>query len=189
MIIAFNHHPFPYKERARITLLVFLLTCIALFARNTLASEWNIIIHNDMNSNTTTKVAIIKNESDHTLEIYRDSVGAIRARFTLSQALLRFPNSFCPTFQIDSALPTNRSLNDAPCLSSATWAEFILGYVVDSQINSDTIVNLMNGVDLNFRFLVENGDYRQTIFSLRGSKRTMPMAFGDGVHVSSINSF
>ena len=189
MRIALNHHPFPDKGRARITLLFLFLTCFAFFSTNTLAAEWNIITHNDMDSNTVTSVAIIKNESDHTLEIYRDSVDAVRARFTLNQGLIRFPDSFCPTFQIDSSPPTNRSLNDALCLSGATWAEFILGYVVDGQINSGAVAGLMNGVGLNFRFLLENGDYRQTLFSLSGSKRAMSAALGDGVGVTNVNSF
>jgi hypothetical protein len=189
MRIALNHHQFPDKGRIRITLIFLFLACIAFFSTNTLAAEWNIITHNDMDSNTVTSVAIIKNDSGHTLEIYRDSVNAVRARFTLNQGLIQFPDNFCPTFQIDSGPPSNRSLNDALCLSGATSTEFILGYVADDQINSSVVADLMNGVVLNFRFLLENGDYRQTLFSLSGSKRTMSAAFGDGVRISSVNSF
>jgi hypothetical protein len=189
MRIALNHYPFPVQARARTTLLVFFIAFFFFFSANALAAEWSTITHNDMDSNTITSVAIIKNKSGHTLEIYRDSVDAVRARFTLSQALIRFPDSFCPTFQIDSGIPTNRSLNDAPCLPGATWAEFILGYVINDQIDSAAVAGLMNGVGLNFRFLLENGDYRQTQFSLLGSKRAMTAALGDGVSVTSVNSF
>ncbi|MFT5351752.1 MAG: hypothetical protein ACI9MF_002577, partial [Gammaproteobacteria bacterium] len=118
-----------------------------------------------------------------------DSVDAVRARFTLSQGLIRFPDNLCPTFQIDSGLPTNRSLNDAPCLSGDTWAEFVLGYVENGHINSVAVAGLMNGVGLRFRFIIENGDYRETLFSLFGSKRAMSAALGNGITVNTVNSF
>jgi hypothetical protein len=151
------------------------------------AAEWKIVMHNDMDTNTITSIAIIKNENGETLEIYKDSVNAVRARFTLSRNLLQFPDNFCPTFQIDSGEPTNRSVNDAPCLSAKTWAEFILGYVENGNISSSAVVDLMNGVGLRFRFMLENGDYRETLFSLRGSKRAMSAALGTGVSVTPLN--
>jgi hypothetical protein len=151
------------------------------------AAEWNIIKHNDMDTNTITSIAIIKNENGETLEIYKDSVDAVRARFTLSRNLIQFPDNFCPTFQIDRGEPTNRSVNDAPCLSAKTWAEFILGYVKNGNISSSAVVGLMNGVGLRFRFRLENGDYHETLFSLRGSKRAMSAALGNGVSVTPLN--
>ncbi len=170
-----------------ILLFAILFLCV-LLVKPANAAEWNIIMHSDMDSNTTTSVAIIENESGYTLEIYKDSVDAVRARFTLAEGLIRFPDNFCPTFQIDSGQPKNRSINDAPCLSDKTWAEFILGYVENEQVSSSTVAGLMNGVGLRFRFLLENGDYRETLFSLRGSKRAMSTALGVNIGVSTLNS-
>jgi hypothetical protein len=182
MNIALNQSPFIAKSKAVSTFLAIVL-CYSILAFNPASAvEWNIITHNDMDSDTITSVAIIKNESEYTLEIYKDSVDAVRARFTLSRSLIRFPDDFCPTFQIDSGEPKNRSINDAPCLTGDTWAEFILGYVVNGQVNSSAIVGLMNGIAIRFRFLLENGDYRETLFSLRGSKRAMSAALGEGVN-------
>lgn len=149
------------------------------------ANEWNIITHNDMDSNTTTSIAIIENDKGYTLEIYKDSVGAIRARFTLTQNLVRWPDDFCPTFQIDNGPARNRSINDAPCLSANTWAEFVLGYESNGHVSSRAIVGLMNGVNISFRYLLDRGYYHETRFSLRGSKRAMSAALGAGVTVSS----
>ena len=164
------------------------MSCYLIFALVPVsAAEWNIIMHNDMDTNTVTSVAIIKNETGYTLEIYKDSVDAVRARFTLSRDLIRFPDDFCPTFQIDSGEPTNTSVNDAACLSGDIWAEFILGYVENGSINSSAVVGLMNGVGLRFRFLLENGDYRETLFSLSGSKRAMSAALGDGISVAPLH--
>ena len=182
MIIALNQSPFICKGKDLSPFLAVVLCFSSLAFTSASAAEWNIITHNDMDSNTSTSVAIIKNESDYTLEIYKDSVDAVRARFTLSRSLIRFPNDFCPTFQIDSGEPKNRSINDAPCLSGEIWAEFILGYVENGQIKSSAVVGLMNGIAIRFRFLLDNGDYRETLFSLRGSKRAMSAALGEGVN-------
>jgi hypothetical protein len=186
MIVELNKIYRDSKNKALRTLRS-LLSCYLIFALVPVgAAEWDIIMHNDMDTNTITSVAIIKNETGYTLEIYKDSVDAVRARFTLSRDLIRFPDDFCPTFQIDSGEPTNTSVNDAPCLSGDIWAEFILGYVEKGSINSSAVVGLMNGVGLRFRFLLQNGDYRETLFSLRGSKRAMSAALGDGISVTPL---
>jgi hypothetical protein len=175
-------------DRKAVSLLwVFLAFALISICNGVNATEWNIITHNDMDTNSLTSVAIIKNESGYTLEIYKDSVNAVRARFTLTRDLLRFPDGFCPTFQIDSGEPTNRCVDDAPCLSGDTWAEFILGYVKNGSINSSAVVGLMNGVGLSFRFKLQNGDYSETLFSLRGSKRAMSAALGNGITVTPVN--
>ena len=163
-----------------------IIVCLSFLTSLSQAAEWNTITHSDMDSNTTTSVAIIKNDDGYTLEVYKDSVDAVRARFTLAKELISIPVNFCPTFQIDSGQPTNRSVNDAPCLSDKTWAEFILGYIENGQVNSSAIAGIMNGVTLKLRFMLENGDYRETLFSLRGSKRAMSSALGANISVSSI---
>ena len=145
------------------------------------AADWNIITHSDMDTNVTTSVAIVENDQGYSLEIYKDSGDAVRARFTIAQGLLRFPDNFCPTFQIDKGIARNRSINDAPCLSGNNWSEFILGYVVNGNVESKAISGLMNGVGLRFRFKLENGDYRETLFSLTGSKRAISTALGAGI--------
>ena len=162
--------------------LLLVTLCLLLMSLPTRA-EWQTITHNDLDNNTLTSVAIVKNQDSYTFEIYRDSVDAIRARFTLSDNLLSFPGNFCPTFQIDAGIPRNDSINNAPCLSGATWAEFILGYVENDLLESSTVTGLMNGVNLKFRFMLANGDYRETLFSLVGSKRAVTAALGEDIIV------
>ena len=145
------------------------------------AADWNIVTHSDLDTNVITSVAIVENDQGYSLEIYKDSVDAVRARFTIAPGLLRFPENFCPTFQIDRGVARNRSINDAPCLSGNNWSEFILGYVVNGAVQSRAISGLMNGVGLRFRFRLENGDYRETVFSLTGSKRAISTALGTGI--------
>ena len=112
MTIALSQYISSPLGEARLLYLASVLAVTGVMPTTVNAAEWNIITHNDMNSNTNTSVAIIENESGYTLEIYKDSVDAVRARFTLVNGLLRFPDNFCPTFQIDSGMPSNRSIND-----------------------------------------------------------------------------
>ena len=187
MIFVLNRFPVSRYYRLDLITKVALSLCLAFGSAQLNAAEWNTITHSDMDSNTTTSVAIIENDDGYTLEVYKDSVNAVRARFTLAKELISFPENFCPTFQIDNGQSKNRSINDAPCLADKTWAEFILGYVENGQVSSSAIAGIMNGVSLKLRFMLENGDYRETLFSLRGSKRAMSAALGAGVSVSSIN--
>ena len=148
-------------------------------------AEWNVITHKDTDSNEETNIAYSINESGYSLEIYRDSVDAIRSRFTLTKGLLAFADKSCPTYQIDRGTPKNRSINDAPCLAGKQWAEFILGYIEVDEIASSALLSLMNGITITFRFQLANGDYRETGFSLQGSKRAMTIAFGHDIRITS----
>jgi hypothetical protein len=91
----------------------------------------------------------------------------------------------CPTFQIDRGPAVNRSVNNAPCLQTGQWAEFVLGYVSDKQIISPRLLSFLNGNNIVFRFRLGGGDYRDTQFSLLGSKRSMTEAIGADIAVTA----
>ena len=158
------------------------LYCLIL-SPSTFAAEWNVSTHQDENVDKITSVAYTLNESGYTLEIYRDSVNAIRNRFTMTKGLLRLSDKTCPTYQIDRGPPKNRSINDAPCISSNQWAEYIMGYVNNDVIASSLLMALMNGVTITYRFRLASGDYREAKFSLLGSKRALTTALGDNITV------
>ena len=146
-------------------------------------AEWNVITHTDTNNNTETQVAYTENNEGYSLEIYKDNVGAIRSRFTLNTTLDMLTKRSCPTYQIDSTLIDNRSVNDAPCLTDLAWSEFILGYTENNVVNSKKLNALMNGVTVTFRFMLENGSYKETNFSLIGSKRATLSALGPSISI------
>jgi len=146
-------------------------------------AEWTVITHTDTNNNSETQVAYTQNEEGFSLEIYKDNVGAIRSRFSLNDALDMLAKRTCPTYQIDSTLIDNRSINDAPCLTELVWSEFILGYTENKTVTSDKLNALMNGGTITFRFMLENGSYKETNFSLIGSKRATLSALGPDVSI------
>ncbi len=164
--------------------LALLLVLILLFSSFSAAAEWKIITHTDTNSETQTQVAFSENKDGYSLEIYKDSVGAIRTRFSLNTALDMFAKRTCPTYQIDTRLIDNRSINDAPCLTDMVWSEFVLGYVTNFNVTSAKLNALMNGSTVTFRFMLENGSYMETSFSLAGSKRATLSVLGNNITIT-----
>jgi hypothetical protein len=158
--------------------LTILLTPLAVLA------EWEVITHTDTNNNSETQVAYSQNEEGYSLEIYKDSVGAIRSRFSLNSSLDAFAKRTCPTYQIDTRMLDNRSINDAPCLTQLAWSEFVLGYVSSQIVNSERLNALMNGSKVTFRFMLDNGSYNETQFSLAGSKRATLSVLGNNITIS-----
>jgi hypothetical protein len=147
-------------------------------------AQWDVITHTGTNNNAETQVAYTQNEEGYSLEIYKDNVGAIRSRFSLNAALDMLAKRSCPTYQIDSTMLDNRSVNDAPCLTDLSWSEFILGYTENKVVTSEKLNALMNGGTITFRFRLENGSYKETNFSLSGSKRATLSALGSDISIA-----
>lgn len=145
--------------------------------------EWTVAELEDIKPGEEAQVAFTENEEGYSLEIYRDSINAVRGRFTLAGELLGFAERDCATYQIDRGVPRNRSVNNAPCLSTDKWSEYILGYIENNHIASSPLLAIMNGINIVFRFKLENGDYRTTSFSLQGSKRALTEVLGENVNV------
>ena len=147
-------------------------------------AEWHIISHANLNSDEKTQVAYTENRSGHSLEIYKDSVGAVRTRFTLNSKLNLFLNGICPTYQVDLTLVKNTSFNEAPCISNLNWSEFVLGYVTNNNISSLSLDALLNGNIIKFRYALDNGNYKETSFSLAGSKRATLKVIGNNIIIN-----
>ena len=152
-------------------------------------AAWDIVTHTDTDTATQTRVAYTENGEGYSLEIYRDGSGAIRSRFGTRHSLGRLAEKTCPTYQVDDRKPGNRSINDAACISHRQWAEFILGYIDNNQVTSTLLHNMMNGNKVTFRFILENGGYAETEFSLSGSKRILTEILGRQLVVRTDNGF
>lgn len=171
----------PARYRFSLSVLLTLCFVMPLVAR----AEWTVANLSDVDDTEQTQVAYTENSEGYSLEIYRDSSNVVRGRFTLAGDLLEFVEDSCPTYQIDRGMPTNRSINNASCLSSDKWAEFILGYIDNKHIASSSLLAIMNGINIVFRFRLQNGDYRSTSFSLQGSKRALTAVLGGEITVGS----
>ncbi len=109
----------------------------------------------------------------------------IRLRFNIRNSYELLANKQCPTFQVDERQLSNRSINDAPCLSQPRWAEYVIGYITDKSVLSLPLHNLMNGNVIYFRFLMGNENYAETSFSLSGSKAMLNGALGNDLVVTT----
>ncbi len=147
-------------------------------------AEWHIISHANLNNNENTEVAYTENKGGYSLEIYRDSVGAVRARFTLNSKLNLLSKEICPTYQVDLTLVKNTSFNEAPCITSYNWSEYILGYINNENITSLSLDALLNGNLVIFRYVLDNGNYKETSFSLAGSKRAALNVIGKNIIIN-----
>ncbi len=146
--------------------------------------QWHIVSHENLSSDEKTRVAFTENKKGYSLEIYKDAVGAIRVRFTLNSKLNLFSKNICPTYQVDLTLIKNTSFNDAPCISKSNWSEFILGYITNKNITSLSLDALLNGNVITFRFVLDNGNYKETSFSLTGSKRAALSVIGKEININ-----
>lgn len=150
-------------------------------------AEWQVVTHTNIDTNTSTEVAFTDNKEGYSTEIYQDSKGAVRLRFSMNKNNNRLSPDSCPTLQIDKRKPQNRSINDAPCIIQRKWAEYILGYQIDDRINSDSLRNIMNGVEIRYRFRLQNAGYAETAFSLSGSSNALKEALGEQVEIVASN--
>ena len=148
-------------------------------------AQWNVVTHTDTDSGAQMSVATITNNDNYKLEIYKDSNNVIRLRFNIRDSYDLLTIKQCPTFQVDKRKLSNRSINDAPCISQPRWAEYVMGYISDNEVVSLPLHNLMNGNVIYYRFIFENGNYAETSFSLSGSKNILLSALGRNLTIKT----
>lgn len=146
-------------------------------------AQWEVMSHTDTDSGYQTRIAMVENDDSYKLEIYRDVNDVIRLRFNIRNGYELLANKHCPTYQVDERQLSNRSINDAPCLSQPLWAEYVIGYITENNVLSLPLHNLMNGNVIYYRFLMNNGNYAETSFSLSGSKTILNGALGENLVV------
>ena len=162
---------------------IIIATLILLSLSAQLQAKWGVMSHTDTDSGLQTRVATIENEEGYKLEIYRDANDVIRTRFNIRDSYDLLAAKQCPTFQVDKRELSNRSINDAPCISQARWSEHVIGYITDEQVLSLPLHNLMNGNVIYYRFILQNGSYGETSFSLSGSKSVIYNSIGKDLSV------
>ncbi len=148
-------------------------------------AQWNVMTHTDTDTGVQISVATIENQDNYKLEIYRDSNNVIRLRFNIRDSYDLLAIKQCPTYQVDKRKLSNRSINDAPCISQARWAEYVMGYISDDEVMSLPLHNLMNGNVIYYRFILKNGNYGETSFSLSGSKNILLSALGRNLTIKT----
>ena len=158
-------------------------TLILLSVSAQLRALWNKMSHTNMDPGLQTDVATIENEERYKLEIYRDANDVIRSRFNIRNGYDLLAAKQCPTFQVGERELSNRSINNALCISQARWSEHVLGYITDEKVLSLPLRNLMNGNVIYYRFILQNGSCGETSFSLSGSKSVIYNSIGKDLSI------
>ncbi len=161
-----------------------LATCLQLLATASPA-DWKVVQESTGNEGATRDVAVSENETRHRLEVRVDSDGTVLASFVLPPGLTRFPEGYCPTFQVDSRRPVNLATWPGGCQVFAQQVQFALGMVRDKRVASPVLIQLMNGIVAAVRYRQEYAGYGEATFSLQGSKQALTAAMGRNVTVTA----
>jgi hypothetical protein len=83
----------------------------------------------------------------------------------------------CPTYRIDEGEPKRVSFGSERCRVQPKQTEFSLG--MSGLADNRDLRRIMNGRNIIFRYRMRRGNYRETTFTLRGSKYAVTTAMED----------
>lgn len=156
------------RRRLSAGLLLAGLSIAGLSMARAAVGSWRVAQDTPEGSSARIDVAIVENDSGHSLELYRDDAQIVRGRFTIRGGFDTIDPGSCPTYRVDER-PANRvTFAGQRCHILPKQAEFTLGPAEEAQ--NRPLRRIMNGSRLVFRYRLANGTYRETAFTLRGSK-------------------
>ena len=140
-------------------------------------AQWRVAQEIPAGSNFRIDVAIIENDSGHMLRLFNDESQNVRAIFTIRDGFDTIDPGVCPTYRVDQREPKRVTFEANGCRILPKQAEFTLGKV--GQGRDRDLHRIMNGSDITFRYRLGGGNYRETSFTLRGSKYALTTAVTD----------
>ena len=114
--------------------------------------------------------AVVHSDTRAELRIWLDDEQALRLQFKLTPGLVSFAPKSCITLQVDEQPMQDLSAPEHECSSDGESVQLLLTRVEDEQVDSPTLLDLMNGRKVNLRFRLEHAGYGIEQFSLKGSK-------------------
>lgn len=153
-----------------------LLVACALHATTALA-QWRVAQETPAGSSFSIDVATIENDSGHKLRLFNDESQNVRAIFTIRNGFDTIDPGVCPTYRVDQREAKRVTFEGVGCHILPKQAEFTLGKV--GQGRNPDLHRIMNGSNIVFRYRLGGGNYRETSFTLRGSKYALTTAVAD----------
>jgi hypothetical protein len=141
------------------------------------SAQWQVVQETPPGVDRRIDIAIIDNNSGHSLRLYKDDVQNLRGVFTIRGGFDTIDPAVCPTYRVDERKPKRVTLENDRCRVRLKQAEFTLG-PIGLEDNRD-LHRIMNGSDIIFRYRLGGGNYRETKFTLRGSKYALTTAIDD----------
>jgi len=147
------------------------------------AAQWSTVTEHD--AEPSRSVATVLNEGGARLRIWVDDDDRLRAAFRLPHGLVILAPDVCPTFQVDDRPIEDLSTPEHACSTSADEATLTLSQTGDGEVNSATLLELMNGTRLTVRYRLTHAGYSATEFTLKRSKQALSDALGEGLSVQA----
>jgi hypothetical protein len=147
-----------------------------LFAQPAIA-QWRVAQETPAGTDNRIDIAIVENDSGHSLRLFSDETRNVRATFTIRGGFDTIDPSVCPTYRVDKRVPERVTFEEGRCRILPKQAEFTLGKT--GQGRNRKLHRIMNGGSIIFRYRLGGGNYRETRFTLRGSKFALTTAVED----------
>ena len=153
-----------------------ILFAAVLFAQPAIA-QWRVAQETPAGTDNRIDIAIVENDSGHSLRLFSDETQNVRATFTIRGGFDTIDPSVCPTYRVDRRVPERVTFEEGRCRILPKQAEFTLGKT--GQGRNRKLHRIMNGGSIIFRCRLGGGNYRETRFTLRGSKYALTTAVED----------
>jgi len=137
-------------------------------------AQWRVAQDTPEGSSARIDVAMVENESGHSLTLYRDDRQVVRGALTIRGGFDTIDPGACPTYRVDERAPNSVTFAGERCRILPKQARFTLGPAGEAR--NQQLRRIMNGSRLVFRYRLGNGTYRETAFTLRGSKYALTTA-------------
>ena len=165
----------------RIPLALVALTLLALSPAR-LPAQWHTEQITVGEEGAQVNTATVANESGYRFRVYRSGDSLVRGQFTIPEGFERLSPDTCPTWQVDKRFLISTAAG-AECRMGNWHADFVIGAIDGNRILSTELDRVMKGTRLMFRYRVEGAGYRETSFSLRGSRRRIQAILGERIRV------
>jgi hypothetical protein len=140
-------------------------------------AQWRVAQETPAGTEYRIDVAVIDNESGHQLRLFNDEAQNVRGIFTIRDGFDTIDPGVCPTYRVDERAAKQVSFAGERCRILLKQTEFTLGK--SGLIDNPDLRRIMNGSSIVFRYRLGNGNYRETTFTLRGSKYAVTTAIED----------
>ena len=159
-----------------IRLAAWIIFAAVLLARPAIA-QWRVAQATPAGTVDRIDIAIVENDSGHSLRLFNDETQNVRATFTIRGGFDTMDPGVCPTYRVDKREPERVTFEEGRCRILLKQAEFTLGKT--GQGLNHKLRRIMNGDSIVFRYRLGGGNYRETRFTLRGSKYALTVAVED----------
>jgi hypothetical protein len=137
-------------------------------------AQWRVTQEKPAGIGKSINVAMVENDSGHRLRLFNGEAQNMRGIFTIGDGFDTIDPGVCPTYRVDNREPRRVIFEEGRCRILPKQAEFTLGKT--GQGRNRQLHRIMNGGSIIFRYRLAGGHYRETTFTLRGSKYALTIA-------------